>query len=169
MDLHSPLNALTEPRSPGFKKSKIDQRSPSRFSTGVPVMLPVEFPVEEGLPAIYPYIFTAGEGEYEFSLDYGEDCQGAGACHYGSMTGKQIDGNEPVGTGTFPFDMSQARTVALANGITGYFTESVCGANCNDATVFWIYNGYQYMVGLKAAPEAKVVELANDAIVNFAP
>ncbi len=137
--------------------------------TGGPVMLPAEFPVEEGLPAVYPYIFTADEGEYEFSLDYGEEGQGTGACHYGSMSGKQIGGTEPVGTRTFPFDMNQARPLALANNIAGYFTESVCGANCNDATVYWIYNGFQYMVGLKGAPEAKVVELANAAIFNFEP
>ncbi|OPZ31390.1 MAG: hypothetical protein BWY99_02893 [Synergistetes bacterium ADurb.BinA166] len=31
------LNALAEPRSPGFRKSIRDQRSPTWFSTGVPV------------------------------------------------------------------------------------------------------------------------------------
>ena len=138
-------------------------------STGVPPMLPPEFAVEQGLPAIYPHIFTVDVGEYEFSLDYGADCRGAGACHYGSMSGKQVDSSEPVGTRTFPFDIEQARTVALANGISGYFVEAVCMANCNDATVYWIHNGYQYMVGLKAGPEANVVALANAAILNFEP
>ncbi len=138
-------------------------------STSVPPMLPPEFWIEQGLPAIYPYIFTVDVGEYELSLDYGEDCRGVGACHYGSMSGKQVDSSEPVGTRTFPFDIGQARPVALANGITGYFTEAVCIANCNDATVYWIYNGYQYMVGLKAGPEANVVALANAAILNFEP
>ena len=37
MDLQNPLKALAEPSSPGFRKSKIDHRSPRRFSTGVPV------------------------------------------------------------------------------------------------------------------------------------
>ena len=37
MDFENALNFLTDPRSPGFRKSKIDHRSPSRFSTGVPV------------------------------------------------------------------------------------------------------------------------------------
>ncbi len=31
------VNSLLEPSRPGLMKSKIDQRSPSRFSTGVPV------------------------------------------------------------------------------------------------------------------------------------
>jgi hypothetical protein len=137
--------------------------------TGVPPVLPPAFPVEAGQPAIYPYIFTADIDEYELSLDYGPDCRGAGACHYGSMSGKKVDSSEPVGTRTFPFDMTQARPVALANGITGYFTESVCGANCNDATVYWIYDGCQYMVGLKAGPEAIVIDLANATIENSLP
>ncbi|MCP4539008.1 MAG: hypothetical protein GY832_17875 [Chloroflexi bacterium] len=141
----------------------------SLVDAGVPPMLPPEFPVEQGLLVIYPYLFTVDVGEYELSLDYGEDCQGAGACHYGSMSGKQVDSSEPMGTRTFPFDIGRARTVALANGITGYFSEAVCMANCNDATVYWIYNGYQYMVGLKAGPEANVVALANAAILNFEP
>ncbi|MBN1487299.1 MAG: hypothetical protein JW981_06615 [Anaerolineae bacterium] len=135
----------------------------------VPPMLPPEFPVAENLPAIYPYIFTMATGEYELSLDYGEDCQGAGACHYGSMSGKQTTSTEPVGTSTIPFDITEARTVTLDNGITGYFSEAVCMANCSDATVYWIYNGYQYMIGLKGGTEAAVVELANAAILNFRP
>jgi hypothetical protein len=31
------VNCFAVPSSPGFRKSKIDHRSPSRFSTGVPV------------------------------------------------------------------------------------------------------------------------------------
>ncbi len=138
-------------------------------STGVPLMLPSDFPIEEGLPPIHPYVYTAEPGEYEVSLDFGADCQGAGACHYGSLTGKKVDSSEPVGTHNFEFDAARAQKVTLTNGIEGYFIESVCGASCDDAKVFWIYNGFQYMVGLKGGPQSDVVDLANAAITNFVP
>lgn len=93
-------------------------------------MLPYDFPIEEGLPPIHPYVYTAEPGEYEVSLDFGADCQGAGACHYGSLTGKKVDSNEPVGTRNFIFDAERAQKVTLTNGIEGYFIESVCGASC---------------------------------------
>lgn len=59
--------------------------------------------------------------------------------------------------------------VTLANGIEGYFTESVCGANCSDATVLWICNGFQYLVGLKAGRQSDVLNLANAIIENSIP
>jgi len=71
-----------------------------------------------------------------------------------------------VGTSNFPFEPERAQAVTLANGIAGYFIEALCGANCDDPKVFWIYNGYQYMVGLKAGLQADVVALANAAITN---
>jgi len=135
-------------------------------STGVPLMLPSDFPIEEGLPPIHPYVYTAEPGEYEMSLDFGADCQGAGACHYGSLTGKKVDSNEPVGTHNFEFDAERAQKVTLTNDIEGYFIESVCGANCDDAKVFWIYNGFQYMVGVKAGRQSDVLNLANATITN---
>ncbi len=137
--------------------------------SGVPPMLPPEFPTEADLPDIYPYIYTSEDGEYEISLDYGEDCHGAGACHYGSLTGRKVDSDIPVGTRNFPFDIDDAQVVSLVKGITGYFVASVCGASCDDAKVFWIYEGYQYMVGLKAAAQENVIELANAAIMNSLP
>ena len=138
-------------------------------TTGVPLMLPSDFPVEEGLPPIYPYVYMAQPGQYEMSLDYGADCHGAGACHYGSLAGKKVDSSEPVSTLEFVFDPGRAQKVTLANGIEGYFTESVCGASCSDATVLWIYNGFQYLVGLKAGRQSDVLNLANATIENSIP
>jgi hypothetical protein len=45
----------------------------------------------------------------------------------------------------------------------------VCGANCDDARLWWIYDGYEYMLGLKAGRYEDVVALANAAIVNSVP
>ncbi len=135
----------------------------------VPPMLPPEFPVEAGLPEIVPYLLSAREGEYEANLDYGYDCQGAGACHYGIITGMQTASSIPVGTTTFPFEAERAEQVTLANGIIGYFVDYTCGANCNDSQVWWIYGGYQYSIGLKAGPRDVVIALANAAITNSIP
>lgn len=134
-------------------------------TTGVPMMLPPAFPVEEGL-AVHPYVYTAEPGEYEISLDFGADCHGAGACHYGSLAGKKVDSNEPVSTQNFNFDAGRAQKVTLAKGIEGYFIESLCGASCDDAKVFWIYNGFQYILGLKAGRQSDVLDLANATINN---
>jgi len=133
---------------------------------GVPPMLPPEFPVEEGLPDLVPFMLTMDEGEYEFSLDYGMDCHGAGACHYGSMAGMKVDSGIPVATSSFPFSLEDAQVVDLAHGITGYFVPAVCGANCDDARLWWIYEGYEYMLGLKGGVMEAVISLANAAIKN---
>jgi hypothetical protein len=136
------------------------------FGLSEPLMLPPDFPVGEGQPAVQPYVVTAETGEIEISLDYGPECQGAGACHYGSLAVKKVDSTTPVGTRNYPYEAGRAQMVTLAQGIQGYFVESTCGANCNDALLFWIYNGYQYMLGLKAGPQADVVKLADAAIEN---
>jgi hypothetical protein len=136
------------------------------FGLGEPLMLPPDFPVGEGLPAVQPYVVTAEPGEYEVSLDFGPECRGAGACHYGSLAGKRVDAAMPVGTRSYPFDAGQAQPVTLAYGLQGYFVPSVCGANCSDALVFWIYNGYQHMLGLKAGAQVDVVKMVNAAIEN---
>ncbi|OQY16933.1 MAG: hypothetical protein DRJ03_20060 [Chloroflexi bacterium] len=134
--------------------------------SGVPPMLPPEFPTGEGLPPVHPYVYLADDGEYDISLDFGADCQGAGACHHGSLAGKQVDSDEPVSTQHFEFDAERAKMVTLTRGIAGYFIESQCGANCDDAKVFWIYDGFQYMVGLKGGEQSAVLDLANAAIEN---
>jgi hypothetical protein len=136
---------------------------------GVPPMLPHAFPVEEGLPEVVAHMLTMDEGEYELSLDYGVDCQGAGACHYGAMAGMKVDSGTPIETSSFPFILEDAQVVDLAHGITGYFVPAVCGANCDDARLWWIYDGYEYMLGLKAGRYEDVLALANAAIVNSVP
>jgi hypothetical protein len=137
--------------------------------TDVPLVLPPSFPVEAGQPAIYPAVTTSDTGEYELSLDYGPNCHGAGACHYGSLSGKKVSGSEPVGTTNSPFDASQAQKVTLAQGIQGYLIPFTCGASCGDTQVYWIVNGYQYMLGLKGGAKTAVINLANAAIQNSSP
>jgi len=164
------LEIIIPPATNGTDEQALPRIVPAEFqaylqtllNTGVPPMLPPEFP----LSTLYPYIYIAEPGEYELSLDIIADCQGAGACHYGSMAGKKVDSSVPVGTQTIPFEAERAQKVLLVNGIEGYFIESACGASCSDAQVFWIYDGYQYVLGLKAAKQSDVLDLANAAISN---
>jgi hypothetical protein len=129
-------------------------------------MLPPDFPVADGLPAIQPHVIVAEPGEYEISLEYGTDCHGAGACRYGSLAGKWIASMEPESFGNFVFEPDRAQMVELAQGITGYFIEANCGANCDDAKLFWVYDGFEYVLGLKGGQQEDLVELANAAILN---
>jgi hypothetical protein len=167
------LEVIIPPESSSGAERVFPQVEPFPFGemqsivfTGVPPMLPPEFPVSEGLPEVAAFMLTTDEGEYELSLDYGADCYGAGACHYGSMAGMKVVSDVPVGTSNFPFILDDAQLVDLAHGITGYFVPAVCGANCDDARLWWIYGDYEYMVGLKAGTYEDVVILANAAIMN---
>ncbi len=136
--------------------------------TGIPPMLPAEFPVEEGQLAIVADLLTLGD-LYELGLEYGTDCHGAGACHYGTAYGKKAASTVPVGTSTFQFDIDEAQPVELAYGLTGYFIQGECGASCDDSRVRWVYGGYEYMMGLKGGQLEDVVALANAAILNSIP
>ncbi len=136
--------------------------------TGIPPMLPAEFPIEEGQPEIVADLLTLGD-LYELGLEYGPDCNGAGACHYGTAYGKKAASTVPVGTSTFQFDIDGAQPVELAYGLTGYFTQGECGASCDDSRVRWVYGGYEYMIGLKGGRLEDVVALANAAILNSIP
>ena len=137
--------------------------------SNIPPILPAEFLVEEGLPEVYPYIYSSDTGLYEATLDYGSDCMGAGACAYGSMMARKNEFGVPQGTENVPYDFGAARMVILAKGVQGYFIESQCGANCSDGMLFLLFDGYEYMFGVKAGSKEDVVALVNAAIVNSIP
>ncbi|MBI9044639.1 MAG: hypothetical protein JEZ06_09150 [Anaerolineaceae bacterium] len=132
------------------------------MGSGVPVLLPAAFPEDE----LAVYIMSIFEGEYEISLDYGVECRGAGACHYGILTGKQVNSDSPEDTYSFPFETEQAEVVTLMHDIPGWYVDFSCGANCNDAKVYWILNGYQYIAGIKAGSREQVIALANSVLEN---
>jgi len=141
--------------------------------TGIPPMLPATFPVADGSPAVYPHIYTVIDGKYEISLDYGEDCHGAGACHYGSLAARRIGASGDAATTMMPFSgempMETSCSLENQNHMPCYFVASVCEANCSDAQVFWIYGDYEYMVGLKGAAKEDVILLANQTVTNSIP
>lgn len=137
--------------------------------SSVPPILPPEFPAEAGLPTVSPYIYSTDQGLYEATLDYGADCMGAGACAYGSMMGRLSTAGVPQGTENVPYDFGAAQKVILARGIQGYFVESQCGASCSDAQIFFVYDDFEYMLGIKAGAKENVIDLANAAIENSLP
>jgi len=136
------------------------------FDTGIPVMLPEAFPVEAGLPAIYPNIVMAEPNLYEAVLEYGPDCNRAGACRYGSLGAVYNPSKSPTSTPSFIYDTDRAVPVKLDNNIPAAYINGLCGANCSDSIIFWNYGDYQYMLGLKGASQEMVVELANTMMLN---
>ncbi len=142
----------------------------SLATTGISPILPPEFPTEEGLPPLVPYLTRAEYGSYVISLDFGEDCHGAGACHYGSLAARMIDAGGGAEATILPIlGTSSFIPLQLAHNIPGFFVESQCGANCSDAQISWIYDGTEYLLGLKAGSLENVVALANAALENTLP
>ena len=167
LDLSVPAASNTAAALPHTVPPEFAAAVQTLAGTGVPLVLPPQFPVAAGLPAIYPDITIAEAGQFEMSLDYGPDCHGAGACRYGGLAGKKTNADKPTGTPNNPFNANSAEAVSLTRGLWGYVTLSACGASCSDTQVFWLMNGCEYVLGIKGAGRAtELVALANAAIEN---
>lgn len=123
--------------------------------TELPIRLPTYIPESDGPNPIYALLVTANASEYQIRLAFTADCTGGNACRLGSTFAEVIRPQSPVLTG---------KVIALANGITGYFTDATCGANCSDATLTWEQNSVRYTVAIKAGKVATLVKMANSAI-----
>jgi hypothetical protein len=121
----------------------------------IQILLPKFVPEpDENLP-IYAIIETATANKYEILLGYIPDCNGASYCRLGVVFAEAVTRKTPRLSG---------KTVSLAKGITGYFTDFTCGAGCSDATLAWRQKNVQYVVGIKAGDRASLVKMANSAI-----
>ena len=134
--------------------------------TRVPLVIPSALPKSEEVDRFYCTVITLEPNEYEAIIGWSTECGGGNACRIGSFYGKRSLGGRITGSGNYPFERRRARQVRLMGGITGYFVDATCGANCSDSKVFWKQGGYEYMVGLKAGEVTNVVALANSAIRN---
>ncbi len=102
-----------------------------RERSELPIRLPSRLALPE--PSDSGFVPTAvlvdvGPDRYRVDLEFGEDCNGAGVCHIGSYW---------AGT---PSDTSLAPSntpVPLPDGLSGYYAEPTCGANCSDGIVSW--------------------------------
>lgn len=121
----------------------------------IQVLLPNFIPESDGTNPIYAIIETATPKKYDILLGFSPDCSGGTACRLGVVSAQAITRKTPRLTG---------KRVALAKGITGFFVDFRCGANCSDATLTWRQENVQYTVGLKAGDRASLVKMANSAI-----
>jgi hypothetical protein len=142
---NSQANAVFKPILPQLRqKSQITIRLP-KFVPGT----------EEENP-LYAIVESVTPKKYEILLGYSPDCNGGTACRLGMVTAEAVTPKTPRLSG---------KRVSLTKGVTGYFVDFKCGANCSDATLTWRQNNVQYRVGLKAGDRASLVKMANSAII----
>lgn len=168
--VESPLN-LSSPSPPIVANSTLANTSPTqskinlifrsilpalKAQTEVSLVLPTYIPADEPNP-IYALIETVKPSEYRIMLAFTKDCTGGNACRLGGVFGESITDKMLPLTG---------KTVFLANGITGYFIDASCGANCSDAMLTWEQNNGRYTVAIKAGEMITLVKMANSAIAN---
>lgn len=122
--------------------------------TDLPLLLPTFIPVSKDDPKLYASS-EKGEDGYYIELSFAPDCEGADVCHLGGVEGHAATTNSPSG-----------KKVKLVQGVTGYFVDASCGANCSDSTLSWRQNSVTYTVSIKAGKEGDLVKMANSAITN---
>ena len=123
--------------------------------TQIKILLPKFIPESDGENPIYAIIEAATQKKYEILLGFSPNCTGGTACRLGIVSAEAVTRKTPRLTG---------KPVSLAKGITGYFVDFTCGANCSDATLTWRQQGVQYIVGIKAGDRTSLVKMANSAI-----
>ncbi|MGK7904106.1 MAG: hypothetical protein AB4352_22395 [Hormoscilla sp.] len=124
--------------------------------TQLSVLLPGFVPEADYVP-IYPILTSVTSSKYEIMLGYTEDCNGGTACRLGMISAETITPAVKELTG---------EKVDLPSGITAYFVDATCGANCSDATISWDHKGSRYTLGIKAGRKEDLVKMANSAIGN---
>ncbi|MBD2345321.1 hypothetical protein [Anabaena subtropica] len=123
--------------------------------TQIKILLPKYIPESDGTNPIYAIVETSTPKKYDILLGFSPDCTGGTACRLGVVSAEAVTRKTPRLTG---------RRVTLAKGITGYFVDFRCGANCSDATLRWRQQGVQYSFGLKAGDRNSLIKMANSAI-----
>ncbi len=123
--------------------------------TQIKILLPKFIPESDGENPVYAIIEAATQKKYDILIGFSPDCTGGTACRLGVVSAEAVTRNTPRLTG---------KPVSLVKGITGYFVDFTCGANCSDATLTWRQQGVQYVVGLKAGDRTSLIKMANSAI-----
>lgn len=123
--------------------------------TRVPLRLPTYLATENETYKLYAIVETATPARYQLQLAFDPECNGGNACRYGFVAGQTVRSRA---------GRLKGKAVKLARGITGYFIDATCGANCTDSTLSWNQDGYRYTVGVKAGRVATLRKIANSAI-----
>jgi hypothetical protein len=126
-----------------------------KSKTKLSIRLPAYIP-ELGLSnsGMYAIIENATASEYQIMLAFTENCTGGTACRLGYISAAANTAKAPPLIG---------KAVPLAEGITGYFIDATCGANCSDATLVWEQNSVRYKVAIKAGKLTTLTKMANSA------
>lgn len=145
--------------------------------TQVPLKLPTYIPGENSLDKPFWANITQADSEhYLVTIGFTKDCEGGNYCRYGTVAGEKILPSTPTAQQSYEELISQpdykplkqspekAATVKLAKDIEGYFVPYLCGANCDDAKVFWDEDTYRYLVGVKMGSKDELIQMANSAI-----
>lgn len=125
-------------------------------NTKVPPILPTYLASEEETEPLYATMESIASNRYEIELAFAPECHTASACHYGTLIGKVSKKLPPL----------KGQRVKLSKGLTGYFVDAKCGANCSDSTLTWEQQGHRYTVGIKAGRKEELIKVANSAILN---
>lgn len=127
-----------------------------KAKTQIPIRLPQDIP-DSGDSPVYVSLKTAIPDRYLIELAFARDCYGATACRLGELSGEKKTRQSAILKG---------QKVTLTKGITGYFTPSLCGANCSDVTLIWEQDGARYTVSFKAGKIENLKRVANSAIAS---
>lgn len=125
--------------------------------TQIPILLPDYIFGSDGATPVYATIETVTPSQYSLILGFTPDCTGGTACRLGTVSGEELSPNSP--------DL-EGQAVPLDDGITGYFVDAVCGANCSDSTMTWDQDGTRYQMGIKAGKPEDLVKMSNSAIAS---
>jgi hypothetical protein len=124
-------------------------------TTKIKILLPTYIPESDGPNPLYAILETVSKNKYEILLGFSPDCSGGTACRLSMITAEAVTPKTPKLTG---------KSVGLGKGITGYFVESRCGANCSDGTLSWREKGVQYSVGIKAGNLNTLIKIAKSVV-----
>jgi hypothetical protein len=147
------VNSQVSQPHPVFKSILAKLKKNSKIK----ILLPKYVSESDGENPLYSILETATKNKYDILLGFSPDCTGGTACRLGMISAEAINSKTPKLTG---------KTVSLAKGMTGYFVDAKCGANCSDSTLTWRQKGVQYTIGLKAGKEAELVKMAKSVIAS---
>jgi hypothetical protein len=124
--------------------------------TKVPLRLPTFVPYSDDKNnPVFASLVPATSDNYQLELAWAPDCNGAGACHLGTISGS---------ASSLPENKGPKIPVVLNGGVQGYFIDAVCGANCDDSAIYWTDGSYHYSIRMKAETKDTLTKMVNSAI-----
>jgi len=124
--------------------------------TKVPLRLPTFVPKDGDKDnPVVAKLETASLDDYQIELRLATECGGVGHLGY-------IDGS----TSALSENTGPKIPVVLNGGIKGYFIDAGCGANCDDAAIYWTDGKYHYSISMKAETKDTLTRMVNSAIAS---